>query len=61
MVNFFILVMCIFKLLIQIQISLSRCNIYLADKVMHIVNKTTTKRDKNTKQKQNSKKSKYIQ
>ena len=36
--------MYIFKLLIQIQISLSIGNLYLADKVTHIVNKTITKK-----------------
>ena len=44
--------MYIFKLLIQIQISLSIGNLYLADKVTHIVNKIiqykkTTKKQKN--------------
>ena len=35
--------MYIFKLLIQIQISLSIGNLYLADKVTHIVNKVMQK------------------
>ena len=43
--NFFLkLLMCIFKLLIQIQISLIIGNLYQADKVTQIVNKTITKK-----------------
>ena len=38
--------MYIFKLLIQIQISLSIGNLYLADKVTHIVNKFIQKKRK---------------
>ena len=38
--------MYIFKLLIQIQISLSIGNLYLADKVTHIVNKFIQKKKK---------------
>ena len=43
---FFKLLMYIFKLLIQIQISLSIGNLYLADKVTHIVNKFIQKKKK---------------
>ena len=41
--------MYIFKLLIQIQISLSIGNLYLADKVTHIVNKFIQKKKKKKK------------
>ena len=46
MMIFLKLLMYIFKLLIQIQISLSIGNLYLADKVTHIVKKFIQKKKK---------------
>ena len=43
------LLMCIFKLLIQVQISPITGNLYLVDKVTHIVNKTTKQKESKNK------------
>ena len=48
--------MYIFKLLIQIQISLSIGNLYLADKVTHIVNKIIQYKKKQKQKKNKNKK-----